>query len=611
MKKITFLLSILFCSVSFSQNIVSNGDFSSGLGSWTTYLADFAGVTATINTTNNEANVVSIAGAGGQTWHIQLNQVLTSTQIAALTAGQTYKITFDARGASARQLKLYFGEDGGGFVAIHQQDFNLSATMTNYEATFVVGQTFGAMKLGFEGGLSNVDFFIDNVTLELVPTTPPQLDLLLGFETSETGGVNGGPFGNGPAPVLEAGTGSNTSQVLKIVGNPTGEPWQGINLNLTDLVDLTATKTMTMDVFSADPITFLVKVTGGVGGPNVVAASASHPGGSTWETVSFTFNTVLDGQGAPANGTYDGFVIHTYWAPGAVGFFNPTVPTPERTFYVDNIRGPLGTPPVIPEPATAAPTPPARPVDDVKSIFSNAYTPITTIGYTGDDNTYNNSWCPATTELVSIVGDDTNRVTGLGCEGVTFLNGRFDATAFTHFHLDIWTATATQDKSFNFKFSNWNGTGGEVNAIEYSANNSNILPSTNPGTWISIDLPLSSFLPINGAGRNDLVQFVITSDLGTVYYDNLYLHKNTVLSTSSFEASNIKMYPNPASTLLTINAQVAIEKVSVFNLLGQEVISATPNNEVVTLDVASLQTGIYVIKTNINGVISSTKFIKE
>ncbi|HLP65464.1 carbohydrate binding domain-containing protein [Flavobacterium sp.] len=612
MKKITFFLSILFCSVSFSQNIVSNGDFSGGLSSWTTYLADFAGVSATINATNNEANVVSIVGAGGATWHVQLNQVLTSTQIAALTAGQTYKITFDARGASARQLKLYFGEDGGGFVAIHQQDFNLTSTMTNYEATFVVGQTFGAMKLGFEGGLSNVDLFIDNVTLELVPTTPPQLDLLLGFETSETGGVNGGPFGNGPAPVLEAGTGSNTSQVLKIVGNPTGEPWQGINLNLTDLVDLTDTKTMTMDVFSAEPITFLVKVTGGVGGPNVVAASASHPGGSTWETVSFTFNTALDGQAAPANGTYSGFVIHTYWAPGAVGFFNPTIPTPERTFYVDNIRGPLGTPPVIPEPATAAPTPPARPVDDVKSIFSNAYTPITAMGYTGEDNTFNNSWCPGNTTLVSIAGNDTNLVTGLGCEGVTFLNGRFDATAFTHFHLDIWTATATQDKSFNFKFSNWNGTGGEVNAIEYSANNSNILPSTNPGTWISIDLPLSSFLPINGAGRNDLVQFVITSDLGTVYYDNLYLHKNTIsLGNSSFEASNIKMYPNPASTLLTIDAEEAIEKVSVFNLLGQEVISVSPSNELVTLDVASLQTGIYVVKTNINGVISSTKFIKE
>jgi Carbohydrate binding domain/Secretion system C-terminal sorting domain len=615
MKKITYLLFAMFAFNGFAQNIVTNGDFGSGLSSWTTFIADFAGVSATVNATNNEANVVSIAGAGAQTWHIQVNQILTPTQISSLTVGQTYKVTFDARGESARPLKLYFGEDGGGFVAIHQQDYNLTTTMSNYEATFVVGQTFGGMKLGFEGGLSNTSFFIDNVTLELVPTTPGTLDLLLGFETTESGGINGDPFGNGPAPIIETGTGSNTSQVMKIVGNPTGEPWQGINLNLTSLVNLTATQTMTMDVFSDTPIAFLVKVTGGVGGPSVVAAAASHPGGSTWQTVSFTFNTSLDSQAAPATGTYSGFVIHTYWVTGETSFFpggNP-IPRPARTFYVDNIRGPLGTPPVILAPTTAAPTPPNRPAADVKAIFTDAaYPNVGVLGYTGgDDNTYNTSWCPAVTTLVQVAGDNTNRVTGLGCEGVGFLAGRFNATDFTFFHMDIWTSSATQDKSFNVKFSNWSGGTQETNAFEYSATNANVLPSTNPGTWISIDIPMSSFNPINGTDKSDFAQFVITSDLGTVYYDNLYLHKNTVLSTTDFALATVKLYPNPASSLLNIEANGSIEKVSIFNLLGQEVISLTPNNELITLDVASLQLGVYVVKTTINGVVSSTKFIKE
>ncbi|MEY4938239.1 MAG: hypothetical protein RIS64_4600, partial [Bacteroidota bacterium] len=98
---------------------------------------------------------------------------------------------------------------------------------------------------------------------------------------------------------------------------------------------------------------------------------------------------------------------------------------------------------------------------------------------------------------------------------------------FTHFHMDIWTDTPTVDKSFNIKFSNWAGGAGEANAIEYSTTNANFLTNPNPGTWISLDIPLTSFLPINGSDRSDLVQFVISSDLGTVYYDNLYLHKNT------------------------------------------------------------------------------------
>ena len=438
-------------------------------------------------------------------------------------------------------------------------------------------------------------------------------DLLLGFESAESGGINGDPFGSGPLPTVEVGTGSNTTQVLKIVGNPAGEPWQGINLNLTSLVNLTTTKTMTMDVFSDNAITFLVKVTGGVGGPAIVAASATHTGGSAWQTLSFTFDTSLDGQAAPANGTYSGFVIHTYWVAGETSFFpgGTAIPRPDRVFYVDNIKGPLGTPPVVPAPTTAAPTQPNRPAADVKSIFSDVYAPISVIGYSGgDDNTFNTSWCPGATSLVVIEDDNTNRITGLGCEGIAFLNGRFNADGFSFFHMDIWTASPTEFKSFNFKFSNWSGTTGETNAFEYSATNANILPVVNPGTWISIDLPISAFTTIGGTNNTDFTQFVITSDLGTVYYDNLYLHKNT-LATSSFVASKIKMYPNPATTNFTIEALENVEQVSVFNMIGQEVISSSPNSKVVTVDVSNLQVGVYVVRTSINGNASSTRFIKE
>lgn len=282
-------------------------------------------------------------------------------------------------------------------------------------------------------------------------------------------------------------------------------------------------------------------------------------------------------------------------------------------------------PPCVAAPTTAAPTPPNRPAADVKSIFSDAYTPIATLNYAGvdgqpsNDNTFNTSWCPGTTTLIQVAGNNTNKITGLGCEGISFLSGRFNATGFTRFHIDIWTPTATQDRVFSFKFSNWNNTTGETNAYEYTATNANVLTSGSQGTWISIDIPLSTptFNCINTPPGNacpsvsDFAQFVITSDLGTVYYDNLYLHKNTVLGVTSFEASKIKMYPNPASTILTIDAEVAIEKVAVYNLLGQEVISQTPNSEVVTLNVANLQVGVYVVKTTVDGNVSSARFIKE
>ncbi len=269
-------------------------------------------------------------------------------------------------------------------------------------------------------------------------------------------------------------------------------------------------------------------------------------------------------------------------------------------------------------PSVAAPTPPNRAPADVKSIFSDHYAAIVpSMNYQGidgqpsNDNTFNTSWCPANTTLVQVQGNNTNLVTGLGCEGISFLAGRFDATTFTHFHMDIFTDTDTMDKSFNMKFSNWNGGAGEANAIEYSANNSNLLPASNPGTWISFDIPLSQFAIAGGgsANRNDLVQFVITSNLGTVYYDNLYLHKNTVLSNGSFKVSSLKMYPNPAQDMLYFSADSPVSNVRVFNIMGQQVLAR--NNEVSEINVSGLNAGVYFVKATTEGVEVTEKFIKK
>ena len=86
--------------------------------------------------------------------------------------------------------------------------------------------------------------------------------------------------------------------------------------------------------------------------------------------------------------------------------------------------------------------------------------------------------------------------------------------------MDIYTDTDTMDKSFTIKLSNWNGGGGEANAIEFPVTNANFL--TGSGSWISLDIPLNDFTTIVNGDRNDIAQVVLASDLGTVYYDNLY-----------------------------------------------------------------------------------------
>jgi hypothetical protein len=406
-----------------------------------------------------------------------------------------------------------------------------------------------------------------------------------------------------PDPV----SGGTRGNCMRLASVSTGQVWQGgeiVQSATGDKIKLTTDLTMKIDVYATQAFRLMAKVENGTG-PNS-GASQNYTTPNAWQTLTFTFNQSLDGTGV-ANGIYPKLVFFPGWNTTNNGF---TSPPGNFTIHVDNITSETGSVPPPPQPTVAATTPPARAAADVKSIFSDAYAPIATLGYSGDDSTYNTSWCGAVTTLVPIATNNTNRVTGLGCEGVAFQAGRFNATTFTHFHMDIWTDGSTLNKSFNVKFSNWNNGAGEANAIEFSVTNANFLTNPNPG-WISLDIPLANFAPINGASRNDLVQFVISSDLGTIFYDNLYLHKNTVLGVAGFEAAKFKIYPNPATTELTIENNSTISGISIVNMLGQQVLSKTVTNSIEVVNVSNLQSGVYLLKVDSENGSSTQRFVKK
>ena len=439
-------------------------------------------------------------------------------------------------------------------------------------------------------------------------------------------------FSNGPGSatiVADPAAGGVNGNVLEVITGAASAPWQQAELTLQgDWLDLTTNKTVDVDVYSLTAFDMLGRVQDGTG--PVSATDASHTG-SGWETLTFDFNVPKDGQQV-ANGIYPKIFFFNLWdsaaGGGAGGWVTANGASIVITSYVDNITAfaapapetcndgilnngeteiDCGGPncdacPMVP--TVAAPTPPQRLAADVISIYSDAYADIAV-------DTYDTPWCGATTSDVTIAGDATKLITGLGCEGVEFITGRFDSTGFGFFHMDIWTDSPTMDKSFNFKFSDWNGGASEAGAFEYSANNSNILPSTNPGTWISIDIPLASFNIINGVTGTDFVQFVITSDLGSVYYDNLYLHKNTVLSTTDVETAEFRAFPNPTNGDWNISSRSVINTVAVFDILGKQVITLTPNTTDVVVNASALNAGVYFARIDgVNGS-KTIKLVKQ
>ena len=55
-------------------------------------------------------------------------------------------------------------------------------------------------------------------------------------------------------------------------------------------------------------------------------------------------------------------------------------------------------------------------------------------------------------------------------------------------------------------------------------------------------------------------------------------------------------YNNPVSDYLKINSQNNLNKVSIFNMLGQELLTKTPNSSKVIIDVTGLIKGVYLVK---------------
>jgi len=252
---------------------------------------------------------------------------------------------------------------------------------------------------------------------------------------------------------------------------------------------------------------------------------------------------------------------------------------------------------VVTGPSTNAPTPPARATSDVISLFSDAYTniPVTE---------WSTPWDDSNIQDITLTGNAMKKINFGNFLGVQLAN-YVDASSMTHFHMDYYIDAGVNlvGKVLNPKWSNHAAQAGETSALLLTH-----LPTTT-GSWVSIDVPLTSFA--GAQSREALYQFLITSNLGTVYVDNIYLHKNTTMSSSSFTTSKVKLYPNPTANVLNIEATGDIQRISVYNVLGQEVVNKQSNGTSVSLDVSGLNTGVYVIKTMIEGNVSSTKFIKE
>lgn len=323
-------------------------------------------------------------------------------------------------------------------------------------------------------------------------------------------------------------------------------------------------------------------------GPNQELAFTTT--GTDWQDISLDFPSSL--------GNYSDLVIFTDANSAATD-----------VYLIDDIAGATNSsPPVDEAPTVAAPSPPERNSWDVISLFSDVYTDIT-------DTEWSATWDDSDISDLEIVGDNVKKVQFVNFLGV-ILSDYYDLTNFTYLHIDVWTATATANKSFIHKFSNHAASAGETSAIQFVTNNAStpVLPESNPGNWMSYDIPFSSFTAAAANGvidREAIKEFIITSDLGIVYLDNIYVYRDATASLDTHNLFNISLSPSPALNDLKISAQENIDNIIIYNLLGKKVFKTNINKKEEVIDVSNLNSGIYILKYTINKAVGTIKFIKE
>ena len=86
---------------------------------------------------------------------------------------------------------------------------------------------------------------------------------------------------------------------------------------------------------------------------------------------------------------------------------------------------------------------------------------------------------------------------------------------------------------------------------------------------------------------------------------------SATLSVEESVFESFSYYPNPVKNTLTIDTQDTIENITMYNILGQEVLRTTPNTVGSEVDMSSLETGTYFVRVSIAGASKTVRVIKQ
>ena len=75
--------------------------------------------------------------------------------------------------------------------------------------------------------------------------------------------------------------------------------------------------------------------------------------------------------------------------------------------------------------------------------------------------------------------------------------------------------------------------------------------------------------------------------------------------------NTVSVYPNPVKDILNISSKELISNVQVYNVSGQQILIEKAINTITKIDLSSLSSGVYFVKTSSSNASKTIKVIKQ
>ena len=190
------------------------------------------------------------------------------------------------------------------------------------------------------------------------------------------------------------------------------------------------------------------------------------------------------------------------------------------------------------------------------------------------------------------------------------INTNFDymSAASAKIKFDLLVETALVGTAIHFLHETENKTAVNTVNLENQGLNEN--------TWTSYEIDHTLSGDASGLFKAQF-NFAAGSDAGTggaLLMDNfvieLFDSNGDTLGFVDLSDSTFVVYPNPVQNTLNVSAGVSVDQVSIFDLTGREVLRATPNASAFSLDVATLNKGLYLVSLKAGDQEMTTKLVK-